>query len=452
MESPFVGKKADVYNKKGIVALFHDKEGEALHWWSQARLLCDRHFDSMCNFCMHRWSTGRISDAQLIAEMEEFVFSVPGKGETLHAYLLICMGEKEQGMQILKSFIAQTEVAVKGGGRVKNLKVTKQLKQAKEVYDVVQLNKLQFFNNLRIKHEHQDRITSLSLAENSHFMVTVSPEQTKVWKVVHNMVGAIVSIPGNLEDEHREEKVPPLAIVNNKGTLVVTYRGKLQFHVYELKDQDSYQKKDSINLRREIIANGINDFNYTPQRDAVREIKFLGGNDETHLRVYMKVDGVDFISDVQLSDSVADLRQRDRYSDQPILNISQEKLTPQMLIRQENMQRLIREQNELGNDIIFPTQDMRLVAVFSKEDRTQKHYKIYDNLRNEFIRRVAKRTMFDEATAVHSQGTLIAFIEDSEIVVRSIRMPNNATLIDNLRPRIAVAESKLNPAQATLNR
>jgi len=34
MENPFVGKKADVYNKKGIVALFHDKEGEALHWWS----------------------------------------------------------------------------------------------------------------------------------------------------------------------------------------------------------------------------------------------------------------------------------------------------------------------------------------------------------------------------------------------------------------------------------
>ena len=62
MEAPFVGKKADVYNKKGIVALFHDKEGEALHYWSEARILSDRHFDSQCNFCMHRWSTGRISD------------------------------------------------------------------------------------------------------------------------------------------------------------------------------------------------------------------------------------------------------------------------------------------------------------------------------------------------------------------------------------------------------
>ena len=40
-----------------------------------------------------------------------------------------------------------------------------------------------------------------------------------------------------------------------------------------------------------------------------------------------------------------------------------------MTIRQENMQRLISEQNELFNDIIFPAEDMRLVAVFSKEDR-----------------------------------------------------------------------------------
>jgi hypothetical protein len=44
---------------------------------------------------MHRWATGRISDAQLRAEMEEFVFSVPGKGQTLQAFLLISMGERE---------------------------------------------------------------------------------------------------------------------------------------------------------------------------------------------------------------------------------------------------------------------------------------------------------------------------------------------------------------------
>jgi len=114
MEDPFVGKKADVYNKNGIVALFHNKEGEALRCWQEARLIHDRHFDSQCNFCMHRWSTGVIGDAQLMAELAQFVFDVPGKGETLKFYLEIAIGEREKGMEGLKSFIDKTEESQKG--------------------------------------------------------------------------------------------------------------------------------------------------------------------------------------------------------------------------------------------------------------------------------------------------------------------------------------------------
>lgn len=273
MENPFVGKKADVYNKKGIVALFHDKEGEALHWWSQARLLCDRHFDSMCNFSMHRWSTGYISDEQLLAELDEFVFSVPGKGETLHAYLLISMGEREQGKEILKSFIARAQEALEGGGRLKNLKLKNQLARAKEVFDVLSLTgrsdknnvKSEFPNNLAQKHEHVERITCMKFSEDGTYLVTISTDMTKVIGV-GGAIGVRVRIPGNLEDEFKEDKVAPVACVNNSGTLVVTYRGKLTFHMYKCKTEDDYQKDENgmINLRREIIANGINDFNYTP--------------------------------------------------------------------------------------------------------------------------------------------------------------------------------------------
>ena len=308
-----------------------------------------------------------------------------------------------------------------------------------------------FYNNVRTKHEHTDRITDIQFSQNSKYMVSSSPDLTKVWKVVNCLLGGIINIPGNLEDEYKEEKVLPLACVNNHGTLAATYRGKLNFSIYELKDQETFLKKDTINLRREIIANGILDFPFTPGRDIVRKIKFIGGDQETHLRVYMIVNGKEFVSNVQLSDSVADLRQEDKYSDEPIFNLSEDKLSQQMLVRQDNMKKLIADQHEL-NEIFFPNDDMRLVVVFSKEDRTQMHYKIYDNLRNEFIRRVAKKTNFDEATAINSPGTLIAFVEGPDISVHSIRMPNNATLIDNLRPRIAVAENKLNPAQATLNR
>ena len=114
MENPFVGKKADVYNKNGIVALFHNKEGEALRMWQEARLISDRHFDSQCNFVMHRWSTGRIGDGQMMSELGQFVFDVPGKGECLECYLKIAIGEREAGTEQLKNFIENTEKSLKG--------------------------------------------------------------------------------------------------------------------------------------------------------------------------------------------------------------------------------------------------------------------------------------------------------------------------------------------------
>ena len=71
MESPFVGKKADVYNKKGIVSLYHKKgaDNEALAYWQEADLINDRHFDSKYNYIMFRWSTAKISDEVLMTEL-----------------------------------------------------------------------------------------------------------------------------------------------------------------------------------------------------------------------------------------------------------------------------------------------------------------------------------------------------------------------------------------------
>ena len=43
-------------------------------------------------------------------------------------------------------------------------------------------------------------------------------------------------------------------------------------------------------------------------------------------------------------------------------------------------------------------------------------------------------------------ANVLAFVDGEDISLRSIRMPRNATLIDILRPRIAIAESKRNPA------
>lgn len=66
MDQPFIGKKADVFNKRGIVALFNKNEDEALHYWAQAKQLNDHHFDSICNLIMFRWSSGRITDSEMM--------------------------------------------------------------------------------------------------------------------------------------------------------------------------------------------------------------------------------------------------------------------------------------------------------------------------------------------------------------------------------------------------
>lgn len=217
----------------------------------------------MCNYCMHRWSSGQISDAQLISELEEFVFGVKGKGETLHGFLLISMGEREQGMNILKQYISRTEAHLKNTNRLQNLKERKQLKSAQEVFNVVQLNKNQFFNNVVSKHEHTGRITSLLFSDNSNFFVTICSEMCRVWRIVGNLLGGVLTIPANIDAEYKEEGVKPIAAIDNKCELVCIYRGKLMFQIYELREQESFRKKDNVHLRKELIANGFNDFNFT---------------------------------------------------------------------------------------------------------------------------------------------------------------------------------------------
>jgi hypothetical protein len=36
LENPFIGKRADVLNKKGIVAFFHKRQEEAINCWEAA--------------------------------------------------------------------------------------------------------------------------------------------------------------------------------------------------------------------------------------------------------------------------------------------------------------------------------------------------------------------------------------------------------------------------------
>lgn len=94
------------------------------------------------------------------------------------------------------------------------------------------LNKAQFFNNVKIKHEHGQRITNLNFSDNSNYMVTISNDMTKIWKIVSNLLGVVVTIESSHDVEHKDENALPLACIDNACSLVAVYRGKLNFVLY----------------------------------------------------------------------------------------------------------------------------------------------------------------------------------------------------------------------------
>ena len=133
MENPFIGKRADVLNKKGIVSFFHKRQEEAVSFWAEALNLSDRHFDAKTNLSMQQWSTGQISDDRLLQELESFVFEDANKGMSLYGFLLIAQGEREQGIRELRKYLEQMKLSIekeKAETRILNLKKQEYIKVA----------------------------------------------------------------------------------------------------------------------------------------------------------------------------------------------------------------------------------------------------------------------------------------------------------------------------------
>ena len=96
------------------------------------------------------------------------------------------------------------------------------------------------------------------------------------------------------------------------------------FTIYEIINKDDFRKKDSVNLKRELQANGVNNFDFVMGRDSVHRIKIVGGDRPTHLRVYLTVNGKDKIANIKLTDGVADLAELVPYKDEPIFTMTDE--------------------------------------------------------------------------------------------------------------------------------
>lgn len=98
MEFLQVGTRADLLNRRGIVALFNKDEDRAMQFWSEGLLTNDRHFDCKINLVMNRWSTAKINDQQMLKELNTYVLNIPFKGECLRAALSIATGDVNSGI------------------------------------------------------------------------------------------------------------------------------------------------------------------------------------------------------------------------------------------------------------------------------------------------------------------------------------------------------------------
>ena len=77
------------------MAFFNKKPEVAVGLWEQALKLSEGHFDALTNQTMFLWSTGQISDNQLMERLTD-VFDRKGKGQALMAYLYLAQGERGQ--------------------------------------------------------------------------------------------------------------------------------------------------------------------------------------------------------------------------------------------------------------------------------------------------------------------------------------------------------------------
>ena len=66
------------------------------------------------------------------------------------------------------------------------------------------------------------------------------------------------------------------------------------------------------------------------------------------------------------------------------------------------MRAFVEQQLELGNKVFFPSEDTRFAIVLNRQDSDEKHFMIYDVKRDNFVRRVSKKTNYDEAACINA--------------------------------------------------
>ena len=136
-------------------------------------------------------------------------------------------------------------------------------------------------------------------------------------------MGCTVTTPNKKEADTNDGISKPIACVTNNGAKYACYRGKLMIHLYEVieLDQERDAKRiETIDLAKEIQGSGHEDFSFNTRDDEFMDMRFMGGEVETHLRIYLMVQGQHYFADVDLRDSTVRLQEASMFEDMSVLN------------------------------------------------------------------------------------------------------------------------------------
>lgn len=116
-------------------------------------------------------------------------------------------------------------------------------------------------------------------------MTTISNDACKLWRVGLNLIGEVLMIPFEVEVRENAYDDEYHCCAANSGKLVIAMRGAFLLEVYTIDaDNETFEKTDTINLKREILANGNPGFDFKWKKDIVHDLRFTDETDKV-LRV-----------------------------------------------------------------------------------------------------------------------------------------------------------------------
>jgi len=112
-------------------------------------------------------------------------------------------------------------------------------------------------------------------------------------------------------------------------------------------------------------------------------MRFLAG-ESAYVRISLQKGADHYFIDLQLAEGVPNLQKVKIMQDKSVFNLGGQ--TAKRL--QDQLTYQMGKEIELGNIIQFPEKETNSMVVLNKKDTSEKHFLIYELLRNDYTRRV----------------------------------------------------------------